>query len=709
MRIFNKLNDISHDLVHKNHYTVSYSFVIFNKILKIYIELLDVPRFMDVILNENSMPNDTFLRQLVRITEKYDFERWINQMKMKSRREIFIFFFDQLSVSKLLISYIQNSITKNSDDQNNLHHHLISNSCCSILYLIFKVLNYIRIKLIANDLEKYQNTLLSLFIKYINQHFFAKEHVRINENQNTTLVIEMLYFISNITDKTLIIPIMISLNLPQLCLQWLSLTYLKFYEYKFILNVLNNIARHDDGIRILKQYNCSTILRRFKDEILYFHIGFVVDKPVRLAIFRLMDSIRLLITDPLELYIVETNEPTISIMLSTIEHCLALANFRYHGFHLSELLITVMKLSVHDNILDYILQNNRFLLVSAAILGILLSNIEHKTIESDNIDLDVLSILALGNILWSISFHEKYKIELIKNTDLIKSLETFRTSETTNHVLPYIYLPQQMSSLKRVIDGISQNLFPSSPPMLNNQLNPAGKLNCSLMISYSHCNINIAKHLNELLMTIPQLLINVDFHNGKYLWKETIEMMEQSDVVLFILSKEFFYDKACRQELIYVTDRLKKLFFPIFIDENFKPTGWLHTRVARLKTIYFNEINPIQTLEEILNMINEHLCMNLSLVRNSDDMKRWDKDEVQKWFVDKHIVPELYEFYQFENGNELWLYAQAILKYSYIDEYQRIKRRFDEKFHDNQKDLSEDEFQHFINELKDLERQTYSN
>ncbi|CAF5159349.1 unnamed protein product, partial [Rotaria magnacalcarata] len=146
-------------------------------------------------------------------------------------------------------------------------------------------------------------------------------------------------------------------------------------------------------------------------------------------------------------------------------------------------------------------------------------------------------------------------------------------------------------------------------------------MTCSLMISYSHVNIDFCRQLYDILSAIPKLSISVDFNTGKYLWKDIVETLVQADLIVFLLSKDFFYDKSCRQELIYVTDKLKTLFFPIFIDQNFKSTGWLHKRIARLKSIQFDKTNPI--------------------MRNSLDIKQWSDKEVKEWFMKNDILPEL--------------------------------------------------------------------
>ncbi|CAF1469780.1 unnamed protein product [Rotaria sordida] len=673
-------------------------------ILKNYIKLLDIDQFVDGIQHHDSKENNNLLRKFFDIKRHYDLQKLIEQMTIKTRREIFFSLLDELNSSTRLISYLQNNMSNDNDTD-----QILINSCSFILYVILKILNDLRVKVTDNDLEKYQNTILTLFITFINEYFIKKEHLRVNEKHHGTLIKEILHFICNITDKTLTIPIFININCPQTCLQWLSLSYLNGYEYKCIIGILNNIARHDEGVIVLSKSDCVKIVRQFKNEVLNINIDFIINKDMRSAVSLLLDLILALVVDPDELHAEEINSGTINQVLSTTKIILKSTGFRYEGCHISELFLVLMKLCTNDNVIDYILQQNQYQTIFLATLKTFLSDIENEKLNDDNFDMNVLTIMALANIIWSISYHDRYKNELIQNINTLKKLEVFRETDTINYVLPRIYIPHQMLSLRRTIDGIWQNLFPSLPSKLENKSISNRKIICSLMISYSHVNIDFCRQLYDVLSTIPQLSINVDINTGKYLWKEISQTIEQSDVVLFLLSKDFFYNKSCRQELIYVTDILKKLFLPIFIDHDFKPTGWLHKRIARLKCIRFGEINFMNTCEELLSMINEHLYMNISLVRNSLDIKQWNDQEVKQWFTKNHILPELYEFYQFRNGNELLLYGQAILAFPWINEYERIKLRFEEKFQQQKQNLSQDQFLQLINALERLQKQTYFN
>jgi hypothetical protein len=360
---------------------------------------------------------------------------------------------------------------------------------------------------------------------------------------------------------------------------------------------------------------------------------------------------------------------------------------------ISEVLIILMKFFTNDTIMYYILHHD----LCPKFLTVILNNSSmgseknlYKFIEEEDEELRVLSINAIGNIFWSISFDDQYKNSLIQNMSLIKKLETY----SNDNMALYIHIPYQMSSLKRAMDGIFYNLYPSKS-------NPLNKQKGSLMISYSQVNINFCRDLYDMLSKLPELTINVDFKNGKYSWKEIAETLEQSDAVIFLLSKEFYSSKSCRQEFIHVTDRLKKTYFPIFIDLDSKPPGWIHKHVTRVKSIHFGEKDFLNTCEELVTLINDNLSLNISLTNDFSDVTKWNDNEIKQWFIDHEIILELYEFYHFQNGNELLLYANAILEFPWIKEFDRVKVRFQ-----NKQNLSQGQFLQFIHALKQLTKQT---
>jgi hypothetical protein len=158
---------------------------------------------------------------------------------------------------------------------------------------------------------------------------------------------------------------------------------------------------------------------------------------------------------------------------------------------------------------------------------------------------------------------------------------------------------------------------------------------------------------------------------------------------------------------MYARDTLKRPFISAFIDADYKTTGWLDDRIAASKLIRFGTTDFTETCNALSSMIEETLLMNKSLVKKSSDIKQWNDQEVKQWFTTNNILSELHDFYQFRNGHELLLYTQATLSYPWLNEYGRIRLRFDEKFKQQERSLSPYEFLKFVHALERLRNMNF--
>ena len=680
--IFLQLNDIYQSLTANNYKKISFD--IFELIFQNYLKLLDIDLFVEIIIDQNYTENNEFLRKYFSIT-------WyeINYVQARrTARDVYFLFFDQLASSRRILSYLQNDLSNDNP--------ILRNICAFILYTILKLLNDLHFIVTNKDLAKHQNNLFNSFIQFLDQYFTRKESSR----QREILIEQIRRFLSKLSHFTPTIPIFINIHCPQSCLRWLSIPYLDIFEYEFFLVMLYNTAHHDEGVSLLNQSNCAKIVRQFQANEMNKRTDYIINQEMRWRMYRILDLIVASTVDLDTLYLDEDRTGTIKRVLVL---CKTVFEHPAHPYEYktSDLLIILMKLCTNDQIVDYMLQQDqcpKLLLVARKKLPSEIEKNFFGFLESYG-DLNILTMTALANIFWSISFDDRYKSFLIQNINFIKRLENFRENSSINNSKSFIHIPYQMSSLRRTIEGIWQNLYPKKL-----EIKPTTKTTCSIMISYSQVNIHFCRELFEMLSKLPELSIHVDFKNGKYSWNETAEMIEQANVVLFLLSKEFYYTKSCRQEFIYATDTLKKLFFPIFIDQEFKPSGWLHKPVTRLKSIRFGEKDFLTTCEELLSLINENLSMNISLINNSSNVANWNDKEIKQWFINHRIRSELYEFYHFQNGQELLLYAKATLAFPWMKEYERIKVRFEEKFQEQEQSLTQEQFLQFIYALKRLSR-----
>jgi hypothetical protein len=656
--IFNELTNICIHLVDRKYHSSADAVDIFEIILKNYLLLLDTNEFVVTIIPRYLLANNHFLSYFVRFSASNDIENIGSWMENGAREKLYYRLLDQISSSIRIVSFLKN--IKQS----------VLTSCEVILVTVLRVLchiQYSKIDVSMIKLKKYQKTLFIPFITFIDEQISTNK-----SSENDILIACILKYLRGLSKHTSTIPILININCSQTCLQWLSLSYLNYYEYKSIINILFNIARHDEGAIILNKSECSKIVRQFKNEILNRKFDFMIhDKTYEDLNF--IVNMLIVLTENYEN--IDNHKIIRDSLLPAIDSALNSFTFKYHTFDVLDLLIILMKLFTNDNIVNYVLRKYTFSGFFCDVLDGLLVLIGNNFLETWEDDKMTLSAIVLVNIFWSISFQVQYKNDLIQKLDFIKTLET--------RGLPNTLTSRHIFSLKRSIDGIYQNLYPTI-----SSISVAKKSLRSLVISCSYIDIDFGRKLYDVLVKTMNVSICIDSDN----WKQIAQTIHQSDIILFLISKDFYNNKSCRQELIYVTDILKKLFIPVFINSDYQAIGWLHQRIDTIKSIRFEEEDVLNTCEELLSMI-----INLSPVENASN----DSD-VKQWFIKNDILLELYEFYQFKNIDELILYAQAIFTFPWTKEYERIKSRFDEKFLELNQNLSAFDFLKFMTALERL-------
>ncbi|CAF1063126.1 unnamed protein product [Adineta steineri] len=695
-------------------------------------------------------------------------------MTCKARQQMYYRLLDQLSSSTRMACFLKNDLSFESTEIDHLQR-TITNFCGSLLIIILRYLVLLHGRSINIELDKYQNTIFIPFMTFLDKCFTINKHLH-----NKILVTEILIFLLRTSSKTQTIPIFININYIPACLRWSSLPYLTGYDYLYILGILYNIARHDDGLMLLSSGEYDKILSQFRPEIANTMIVFILYHDTLRTFYLNYFMMMILCFNKFDNY--DINTFVTDYLIPTILNASMSSTNEDLNFHLSELWIIIMKLCTRNNYIDHILQNNEFPTFFADILSSCLYYTENTQLDDIS---NRLTVMALVNILWNISFHDRYKIVLIEHTELIKRLELIRSTDTIDKVVHNIYIPRYIPSLRRAIDGLWHNLYPVSPlksnnltsisnklvhslvisysliehtelikrlelirstdtidkvvhniyipryiPSLrraidglwhnlyplsllksNNLTSISNKLVHSLVISYSHVDITFCRQIYDIFSKLPQLSISVDFNNGKYLWKEIAETIEQSHLVLFLISKDFYSSPACRQEFFYAIYTLKKKFIPVFINTDYQVSGWLRNPLTRLKHIRFGNEDFMHTCDELLSMINECLSIKIppiSTPKSISDAKQWNNTDVQQWFIKNNILSELYDFYQFQNGNELLLYGQAISSSTWINEYGRIKLRFEEKYKQKNQQLSSYDFSNFISALERLKNKNIS-
>ena len=490
----------------------------------------------------------------------------------------------------------------------------------------------------SNDLLNQKQT-ISLLMNYVDEN-----KKTIKEYLTKHIVTKILTLIWNLADNTILIPTLIEINCHTYFLKWLSLTYLPIEIHQMILHILHNIARHDQGVVALNDGNCLSILRYFKQLRM---------DPNKENQNELYTDLRFIYSMILS-YLIEPkdNREDLKDIKNILDRLLQLIidagqadNNKNEGFHVSEPLVVLTKLFVHDDILKYVLNESLVVGLQTKTKTEFFIYLLFKfrgALASTN-DLDQLTLSALVNLLWSISFHPEYTEELKSNSKFLMTIKSLTNNDGLSWVTQYV--PKHMSTIPKAANGILFNLQEANPmrsfkstaiqkidediaPMAEKShcrretdsiLAPAVKPSESsekkeaektvqqihVMVSYCHADKDICRQIVEALQKDNHLHVWVDFIycHSEDLWEEIAEAIEKADVILFLMSKDYQDSKSCRQEVMYSKDSLKKRFIPIYTKKDFVATGWLGVRIVGPQYIRFGKKSFDETAKELIKLI----------------------------------------------------------------------------------------------------------
>ncbi|CAF2143870.1 unnamed protein product [Rotaria magnacalcarata] len=231
----------------------------------------------------------------------------------------------------------------------------------------------------------------------------------------------------------------------------------------------------------------------------------------------------------------------------------------------------------------------------------------------------------------------------------------------------------------------------------------------SIMISYSHADSAFCTELCKELDNkneIFDIWIDWKYCTTGNLWERIADGIVNSSVVLCLLSQKYYESKSCQQEFFYVFNKLKKNVIPIYIGRS-NPPNHMELLMCMSKYVRFNQMHPLEpkSLGELMNMINEFLSLNetkskssikeilpslpvhyeVPTEKNNQPLLRcnmnntsiiattvstidlsqkpiaeWTKNDVSVWFQQNKVPSEICDLYDFEDGNELLMYAYRV-------------------------------------------------
>ncbi|CAM4775638.1 unnamed protein product [Rotaria magnacalcarata] len=231
----------------------------------------------------------------------------------------------------------------------------------------------------------------------------------------------------------------------------------------------------------------------------------------------------------------------------------------------------------------------------------------------------------------------------------------------------------------------------------------------SIMISYSHADSAFCTELCKELDNkneIFDIWIDWKYCTTGNLWERIADGIVNSSVVLCLLSQKYYESKSCQQEFFYVFNKLKKNVIPIYIGRS-NPPNHMELLMCMSKYVRFNQMHPLEpkSLGELMNMINEFLSLNETKSKSSikeilpslpvhyevpteknnqlllrcnmnntsiiattvstidlsqKPIAEWTKNDVSVWFQQNKVPSEICDLYDFEDGNELLMYAYRV-------------------------------------------------
>ncbi|CAF4453055.1 unnamed protein product [Rotaria sp. Silwood2] len=551
-----------------------------------------------------------------------------------------------------------------------------------------------------------QESILRLLLKFINSNIHCDD---------SSIIKQLFNLFIFLTEKTILVPSFINAGCVIYILQWLETEQLAYEIQGSCIHIFYNLAQKSEGAKALNQADGLRILkdctyRLLDPNVINGQYGF---ENMQLLYCMAMS---LLIEPKQNHEYVKNHRRILDYLLQSTINASTMDNFCYADFHISRPIVVLTKLFVQDEIIKYVFDEapvKNFPLSSkvAFFANLLIRFRGALTMDED--EANALTLTALFNILWSISFHDEYLSELQTNRQFLLTVKTFAYDSSEIRSEKYVF--SNMSPICKAANGILLNLgesistrVPQTPNIIVQSLAipPANQSNrINLMISYSHANADFCHDLVNALQKDPRLDIWVDFiycRSGD-LWEEISEAIENAHVILFIITKEYQSSKSCRQEVMYARDTLKKRFIPIYLKNDFVANSWLGIRIVGAQYIRFGKRSFGDSITEILNLmvdnpsqkqkqnalkqtkmsttlatdpidiqdkiLDKHLDKSqdqpIELILNTvtnqpKPIEQWTFEDIDQWFHQNTIEPKLKDLYRFQHATDLLLYGQCL-------------------------------------------------
>jgi hypothetical protein len=374
----------------------------------------------------------------------------------------------------------------------------------------------------------------------------------------------ILSLIWNFSDLTVNVPSLLRAGFGKSVLEWLNYPILADTDRRPMVSIVHNLSRHDDGADELNKYGAIETINRLQQLDVVRQSKMALLNTMALALLSTPDQIK---ANPTGTKTILDQLLQITMAASTAER------YRYNDFHVSEPLAVLVRLFVDDATFDYVMNQAKTnppsnLTSTIKLFSDLLIHFCAALTEKDR--LEQFTVIALFNILWSISFHEECHEILKQNTELIDTIKD--VAKNDSQIIIEQYVPRSMQSVKKAADGILFNLGLELPVLALSIANSVVVQQKPLvMLSYSHANNEFCDRILELLDQKADLFdIWIDKRCCKSsadVWESIAKGIKNAQLIVCIVSSEYLASKACRQEIIYAKDRLNKPFLPVYLEK----------------------------------------------------------------------------------------------------------------------------------------------
>jgi hypothetical protein len=349
-----------------------------------------------------------------------------------------------------------------------------------------------------------------------------------------------------------------------------------------LINIIYNISRHDDGIKQLNTLQAISLVKVFQsnneDTVLSTSCCMI------LALLSTPEEIK---NDR------KCMENVLDALLELVYNASVSSTYydvKFLNFHVSEPLAVFVKLFNDDRTLDYVMEHSLVdLHTSSSVEFFTNLLIEYHSRVSNDDPLKQTTCTALVNILWSISFQDKYKQKLkgadVKFKELIQNLSKEPKEKTASDH----YVPQHIENIQKAGESLLFNIDESINPATKH-IDDAStisniKQKPSIMFSYSHKDIDVCRQLyNEIVKRGYDIWVDYNFIKIGDQWEQIAVGMKQASLILCLMSEDYFKSNSCRQEAMFALERLKaqkKTIIPIYLEKPELP-DWFGKLVLRI-------------------------------------------------------------------------------------------------------------------------------